>query len=609
MDIYKEKLALIQKDAEQLLAYKTNQSTVVKAGPGSGKTTVITLKIMKLLTENINEPRGLACITYSKDSSKEFSKRLHNMGYQKRENVYLGTVHSFCISQVIIPYSKYYRGPETIFLDIISQTEKKKLFNDILIEKGIGEYDVRIEEMDTERSHSIIGHSNVFVNSNELVRDIASVYEKRLKELHKSDFIEIIKYSLTLIRKEEYVRKCLESKFPWILVDEYQDFGKPLHELILAFLKFTNIKIFAVGDPDQSIYGFNGAHPDYFFELYENFGLLPIELKTNYRSNQDIIDASTVALDIDDREYKAGNRTDEKAEFHFISCKQGLDDQYKYVTETIIPDCLNEDIPLDEICVLVKDKYVLNGLIQEMNYSSIPYHVSKFEFAKSDLVLWIKDCAYWLTENDSGLFEAISSYWIKLLQRKGGLLPNRIKQVEIKKLYTIIKQSIEHKNSFTNWLIHLIKKLNLEKIMSTIEDSKEELDYLTKLKKKAIEGEFETYNLNQFARLGRPDGQVSLSTRHSSKGLEYEVVIMIGMEKGVFPDYRIESIQEKVNEDRRLFFVCITRARRVCYLLMSNQYISRNGNPFTRYPSIFWKDLLKACEDNKFVTNRVTQNY
>ncbi len=103
--------------------------------------------------------------------------------------------------------------------------------------------------------------------------------KKRLYKLGFMDYESIIKYSTLLIQEQEYVRKCLNAKFPWILIDEYQDLGRPLHEMVLSLFTLTDIKIYAVGDPDQSIYGFSGAIPDYLHELYKHNDIIPIELK------------------------------------------------------------------------------------------------------------------------------------------------------------------------------------------------------------------------------------------------------------------------------------------------------------------------------------------
>jgi DNA helicase II / ATP-dependent DNA helicase PcrA len=603
MELYYKKLKQVMKDDEQFAAFKSNISTIVKAGPGSGKTTVLTLKMMRLLNEKIKEPRGLGCITYSKEASREFIKRLKDMGYQKRENVIMGTVHSFCISQIITPFAHLFNDDFNFPISIISDKEKYKLFQSILNHLDIDRSDVRMEDMENYRSHSIKGYSKVEVETNKLAAIVASKYEEQLKEMGKTDFTEIIKYSTLLINREEYVRKCLEAKFPWILVDEYQDFGKPLHEMILSIVNLTNIKLFAVGDPDQSIYSFNGALPGYFFELYDDQRIMSIDLKTNYRSNQDIIDASSIAMNIDDRGYRAGTRFGEKANFNFIRCDSELKDQFNYVTDVIIPECKEKGVPLDEISILVKDNSITKALSEKLEQMKIPFYFSKFEFSRSDIVLWLKDCATWMNGDKTSSFSDISNFWIQLLESHIGLMNDQDRIKEKKKLFLNLLSSKNKADCLSEWLDFTSKQLNLECILKDSLKFPEELSYLEKLVQAGLHGDYKNFGLKEFSQIGKPKNQVAISTRHSSKGLEFEVVIMLGLEQGVFPDYRNEKNPIKLSEERRVFFVCVTRAKRDCYLLMSNKYErdTRYGRrTFLQSPSEFWIDLYNACKNKSF---------
>ncbi|EJV52618.1 hypothetical protein IEK_01267 [Bacillus toyonensis] len=606
MELYNKKLKQIQQDPEQFTAFQSNTSIVVKAGPGSGKTTILTLKIMQLLNEKIAFPRGLACITYSKEAAKEFTERLQKMGCPKRKNVSLGTVHSFCISQIIIPFAKLFNDDFPLPLDIITDAEKQKIFNSTLTNLGIDKYTLSVEEMDKERSFTLTGLSTVPVTLNPTAAKVAYEYEQQLKKLKKTDFIEIVKYSRELINREEYIRRCLESRFPWILVDEYQDFGKPLHEMILSLLSLTNIKVFAVGDPDQSIYGFNGAIPEYLLELYDKPDISSVHLKTNYRSHQDIIDVSSIALNVDDREYKAGIEYDGNAEFHFITCEEELDTQYNYVVNTIIPNCQNQGIPLQEICVLVKDGNSIKNLSTVMKEKQIPHYFSKFEFAKSDVVLWLRSCALWLVNPTSQSFTEIVNFWIQLLKNETKHFSDEETLMLQKKLYTILEDSKKYAENLNDWLTYLEQELNLAQILNESVTYLDENKYLETLKNYAQSGSFKGYNLSQFSQIGKPKDQVTLSTRHSSKGLEFEVVIMLGMEKGVFPYYKNERNSAKLNEERRVFFVCLTRAKRICYLLRSKKYTRKTRNgiiTFDHKPSMFWNELYEVCENKKLVSS------
>ncbi|KXI73627.1 DNA helicase [Bacillus cereus] len=594
IDLYSLKLEQIKKDPDQYAAFKSNMSTVVKAGPGSGKTTVLSLKIMHLLKEKIKPPRGLACITYSNEAAKEFTSRLKSFGYQKRQNVVLDTVHSFCISEVIIPFAHLYDTDISLPLSIISKNEKDKLFTAILSERGIRKKDLKIEAMDKERNQLIGGQSSVETESNNSAREVATEYEERLHARKQVDFIEIIKCATKLITEQEYVRKCLEAKFPWILVDEYQDLGKPLHEMILTLFHKTNIKIFAVGDPDQSIYGFQGAIPDYLLELYDNRNIMSIDLKTNYRSNQDIIDAATIALNIDDREYKAGTRLEEKAEFHFITCENEMDAQYEHVVSNIIPDCLAKNIPLEEICVLVSNGSQVKALSNVMNDANIPHYLAKHEFLKSKLIVWIKDCASWVLDNSSISFTDISDFWINILSNKNGELSEENKLYEKKQFLSLLTQSIDYQHNLHLWFSYLFNKLNLEHIIADSQMYVTENEHIVSFQYQITDGELKDYDLIKFSQVGKPENQVTISTRHSSKGLEFEVVIMLGMEEGIFPFYSTVHIPKELNEQRRIFFVCITRAKRVCYLLRSKRITIKPGWTPTKGPSMFWKELYEA---------------
>ncbi|WP_248892192.1 UvrD-helicase domain-containing protein [Bacillus methanolicus] len=140
-------------------------------------------------------------------------------------------------------------------LKIVSEKEKSRLFNDIVTQLNYDPDKIKVLDMDKERTLNIDGISSVTVEPYDIALKVAKEYEKRLHAMGMVDCVDIVKYATLLIQKEEYVRRCLEAKFPWILIDEYQDLGKPLHEMVLSLFHKTNIKIFAVGDPDQSIYG------------------------------------------------------------------------------------------------------------------------------------------------------------------------------------------------------------------------------------------------------------------------------------------------------------------------------------------------------------------
>lgn len=588
MSRYLDKVELLKSDSNQYEAYSSDQNTVVLAGPGSGKTTVLTLKIMKLLQENIRAPRGLACMTFSNEAAREFKKRLYELGVRNRTNVFLGTVHSFCIAEIIHPFAHLY--PQYNFplpLKIISQKYRNRLFRQVLIDLELDEKSLNIIDMDNERTKNISGFSQVTIPSFDLALRVAVEYEKRLYKYGYMDFVSIVKFATVLIQNEPYVRKCLEAKFPWICVDEYQDLGRPLHEMILSLLRSTDIQFFVVGDPDQSIYGFGGAIPDYLLELYKEPGVVRVQLQKNYRSNQDIIDASEVALAAErPRNYVAGTRHGERAKFFFHRCSAEMHEQYDFVVNKIIPSCQSDDISLEEIAVLVRTNQELRDLSEVLNNAGIPYYVSKQNFERSHVVIWLEECAQWLQNSSNITFESLYSFWRLVKIRHGKLISRRNDIQEKRELYFILLNSRQHGEHLSDWLKYIMEKLYLNELFRNSNIYPDEISNLLNLVQVSEDGVFAQFGIEKFSKLGKPENQVTVSTRHASKGLEFEAVILLGMEEGSFPSYRSTGNARKLAEEHRIFFVCISRAKSRCYLVRSQRL-----NGYLKSDSRFWKAL------------------
>ncbi|MEK3701937.1 ATP-dependent helicase [Paenibacillus sp. FSL R10-2199] len=594
MNYYNQKLAEIKRDPYQDQAFNSTNSTVVIAGPGSGKTTVLTLKIMNLLQETINEPRGLACVTYNRAAAKEFNDRLRSYGYKERTNVFLGTVHSFCIAEVIKPFAHLFDYSIPMPLKIISQKDKLRIFNEVRTTLNLDVRSLSIEEMDKERTLGITGLSRVNVPRYDTGLMAAVEYETRLHALGKVDYIDIVKYATLIIQNEKYVRDCLEAKFPWILIDEYQDLGKPLHEMILSIFNSTNIKIFAVGDPNQSIYSFNGAIPHYLLELYDMPNINSIKLLTNFRSNQGIINAYQLALPpASVANYRAGTRIDEDAEFNFVTCSRGIEDQFKEVVQSIIPNCLQEGIPFNEICVLVGNNNYAKRLSELFQEADIPYYLNKRkDFEITEIVRWLIQCASWSIDLGNDSFTKLYEFWANLfIQHNGYSIMDSL--MEKKVFYDALCTSQQHSESLSRWLVWIEEKLSLKNTLTDSAAYPDENENLTTLMELAANGEFREFSVEKFVKILKVDNQVTISTRHSSKGLEFEVIILLGLEEENFPSYRsIQSVDpNKMEEEYRVFFVCISRAKRVCYLLRSLTEQNQWGRVFNKQPSRFWTML------------------
>ena len=587
---FEKKLQEISEDDMQFAAYKAVNNTVVIAGPGSGKTTVLTLKVMQLLAEMIYPPRGLACLTYSTEAVREFKSRLVKLGLEKRKNVFLGTVHSFCLSEIITPFAALYPQYKIpLPIRIISEAEKNRLFNSQNYEGT-----PKLIDVDKERTRNIKGISRVAIESYDIALKAAISFEELLIQNEYLDFISMVKKSVELIKNESYVRKALEAKYPWIIVDEYQDLGKPLHELILTLLNLTRIKVFAVGDADQSIYDFQGAAPDYLIELSQRQDVSCIHLKNNYRSSQTIVDASEYVLKSSRGYIASGKLRDYHAKLEFIECSKGMDEQYERVIEQI-SRFHTEGIPYHEIAVLVGNNKQVTELAQECSRQNIPAYIARQTFRLTDLIIWIQNCAKWVSDKCSVSFDEICSTWKSFISQKRIISEDDYFLLK-RTIFQTLTASKVYKDNLSEWLCYLDKKVGIVSAFTASERYPDEIDNYNKLLETARSHDTQL-TIKFLTRLGIPENQVVLTTRHSSKGLEFDVVILPGMEKDSFPSY-YDNTPRKLAEARRLCFVSVSRARKACILIRSKNLQNKYGRWFSKEPSPFWV-ALQEFQDSR----------
>lgn len=587
---FEKKLQEIREDDMQLAAYKAVNNTVVIAGPGSGKTTVLTLKVMQLLAEVIYPPRGLACLTYSTEAVREFKSRLVKLGLEKRKNVFLGTVHSFCLSEIITPFAALYPQYKIpLPIRIISEAEKNRLFDSQNYEGT-----PKLIDVDKERTRNIKGISRVAIESYDIALKAAISFEELLIQNGYLDFISMVKKSVELIKNEPYVRKALEAKYPWIIIDEYQDLGKPLHELILTLLNLTRIKVFAVGDADQSIYDFQGAAPDYLVELSQRQDVSCIHLKNNYRSSQTIVDASEYVLKSSRGYIASGKLRDYHAKLEFIECPKGMDEQYERVIEQI-SRFHTEGIPYHEIAVLVGNNKQVAELAQECSRQNIPAYIARQSFRLTDLIIWIQNCAKWVSDKCSVSFDEICSTWKSFISQKRIISEDDYFLLK-RTIFQTLTASKVYTDNLSEWLCYLDKEVGIVSAFTASERYPDEIDNFNKLLETARSHDTQL-TIKFLTRLGIPKNQVVLTTRHSSKGLEFDVVILPGMEKDSFPSY-YDNTPRKLAEARRLCFVSVSRARKACILIRSKNLQNKYGRWFSKEPSPFWV-ALQEFQDSR----------
>ncbi|CAL1519190.1 ATP-dependent helicase [Chitinophaga sp. MM2321] len=592
-----EDLELIKSDQSQIDAYNSQRNTVVIAGPGSGKTRVLTLKAASLAQGSIKKPCGLACISYSRETVREIKKRLKEYGYKPTNKDFIGTVHSFTLLHVIQPFAHLYPQYGVKYpVRIIKKEDEVKIYDSVLTELNATPEQVKLKEINRQRSLSVVGTSQVTFDSTDLIENAASLYERKLLESDYLDFISIINISAQIIHEQEFVRLALRSRFPWLLVDEYQDLGKALHEMVLELVFNADIKLFAVGDMNQSIYGFNGGYPDFLMELMGRDDIYPVQLANNYRSNQHIITASLETLEPPaPLAYFAKRRLEENADFTFVTCDHQMDQQYDVVANKVIPLLIQNNTPLNEIGIITWSNTDVRSMALALRHNNIPFYISKWDFEKSATVTWLQDCANWCINSEQQSFDDLFKFWKSLLINHDD--PRKFKDaIDLKIDFLKTLKKGKEKEKVLEWLTLMINDLELANVLQHSDMYPDEINNLEILLAEATNYNLKDMQLERFAHLGIPNNEVTITTRHSAKGLEFEAVILLGMEEGHFPYYLDVQNPILLAEAQRLCYVCVSRAKKSCILVRSEQFTVNTQwgiRTFPYTPSRFWVALAQ----------------
>lgn len=329
----------LRENEEQWQAYESKGHCVVLAGPGSGKTKTLTTKLARMLAEDVALPRGIACITFNSECAGELKRRLERLGVRESQYVFIGTIHAFCLKHVVLPYAKLAGLDISDQVAVALPSEQERIFEEAFPEvygSNTPPSGWRTAFDKYRRTHLDRGAPSWLGEDADMAK-LIEAYESRLRQRGLVDFDDMVLIGLRLIEGHGWIRRCLHARFPILAVDEYQDLGLPLHRIVLALCFGAGVRLFAVGDPDQSIYGFAGAKPELLTDLSSMKGIEKVQLHFNYRTGQTIIDASEVVLG-EARGYKSN--TERQGTINFHKCPDGIAQQAERICTSIIPEAL-----------------------------------------------------------------------------------------------------------------------------------------------------------------------------------------------------------------------------------------------------------------------------
>ena len=627
-------------DKQQEAVLATEGPCLVIAGAGSGKTKVLTHKIAYDIANGVKTWNILA-ITFTNKAANE--ERIEKLIGDDAKDLWMGTFHSICV-RILRKYIDRigFKSDFVIFDTSDQKTLVKECLKSLKVDDKIFTDRVVLSEISNGKNDMLdpkaygVKYAGDF--RKEKIAEIYELYQRKLRENNAIDFDDIINFTIKILSENPDVLDYYTEKFKYILVDEYQDTNKAQFTLIsLLASKYGNVT--AVGDNDQGIYSFRGADISNILNFERDFpGTKIIKLEQNYRCTGNILKAANAVIKHNENKYEKKLWTEnEEGNLPCIYCGEDEYDEGRYIVQQIAHLKTEEYYKNSDFTILYRMNAQSRAIEDILMREDIPYKVIgglKFYERKE-----IKDIIAYLrlihnTADNLSLKRIIN-------EPKRGIGKTSLDQIqEISEktgtsMYEIIKNAQEYglNRVFSNSreFIEQIEELRTRKeelkISDLIKETLNKTGYTKALEiENSVEAETRIQNLEEFLTVaiefeeesadntlaeflesitlssdidGMEDQEdsVTLMTLHSAKGLEFPVVFLAGMEEGIFPGYKSIGEPKELEEERRLFYVGITRAKQYLYLTCAKHrtiFGSTSYNQVSRFVKEIPDELLEG---------------
>ena len=584
----------LRENDAQWAAYESKGHCIVTAGPGSGKTKTLVLKLARILAEDVRAPRGVACITFSQECARELGRRLDELGLRESSRLFIGTIHGFCLRHLLMPYATLAGLGLPSQLAVATQAQSRDIFRIVSEAKyGIG-HPYRQGAVDNLR-RTITDRTLPAWRASEELATLAELYEAELHRVGLVDFEDLVRYGTRLVREHDWVLPLIRAKFPVLAVDEYQDLGASLHQIVKRLAFDAGVRLFAVGDPDQSIYGFNGADSKLLEELTKREDVESVRLEINYRSAGHIIRIAERALG-EPRGYKAFDET-RGARVVMVKCPDGIASQAQHAVSKIVREALasKQGRQLGDIAILYRTAELGDIVAEAASNEGLDFIRvdNAAPYRKCALTSWIEDCAAWCSGGWGEAKPRLQSLLSRYASFRRRPSDERTIREESRRLTEFLWN--RRGNGVALDFVSALRTEMLDAMAATEAALADQMAQVNAMSTALAKGGA-IHGLDM-GRLGGRDGSpdhLNLLTLHSAKGCEYDVVIMLGLDEGVFPWSNEQGAT--LAESRRLFYVGLTRARDAVHMLYSGWTENKNGRKFYNGRSRFLDELAGKKE-------------